>query len=121
MTGSHQRTPSDHLEVEVDGYHIHARLMRFPSSGAEASTRQPRWMLHIDGQPTINGPLTWEGPLDPETERAAIVAFVRERRRIAAESAGVNRELAKRREEIGSVNALAEALGVEPEALAKWR
>jgi len=104
--------PVDHLEVGVDGRQVEAELTRFPLS--EHGPRQPRWMLRIDGGPVLRGPLTWEGALDPEVERTAIVAFVRDRQQVASRYRTTHGELLHQLRDAGMLEAFANALGVMP-------
>jgi len=104
--------PVEHLEVGVDGRQVEAELTRFPVS--ENARRQPRWMLRIDGGPVVRGPLTSEGALDPEVERAAIVDFVRDRQQVASRYRTAHGELLHQLRDAGMLEAFANALGVLP-------
>jgi len=115
MTGPAPLSPSDHLEVVVDGRQVEAQLTRFPATGNGA--RQLRWMLRIDGGPVLRGPLTWDGAMVPEVERTAIVTFVRERRAVAARYVAEHGEILRRMSDAGQLGILADALGVSPEDL----
>jgi hypothetical protein len=75
-------------------------------------------MLRIDGGPLLRGPLTWDGTLDPEVERAAIAAFIRERRAVAGWYVAEHRELLQRLSDAGQLETLANALGVVVDDLA---
>lgn len=107
--------PVDQLQVGVDGRQIEAELTHFPLS--EHGPRQPRWILRIDGGPVLRGPLTWDGARDPDVERAAIVAFVRDRQEVASRYRTAHRDLLCQLRDAGMLEAFANALGVLPEEL----
>lgn len=115
MTQAEPSRPNEQLAVTVDGRLVEATL-DWPQA-SPTGPRRPRWMLRIDGGATRRGPLTWDAPRDPDTEREAIAAYVRERDRAARQYVATHGGLLEQLHEAGTLRVVADALGVGPEDL----